>query len=105
MKSLQNETPNFKLVVSAFLAFVTLTLVGVALPRGDFVLVVGRPGADEAGMMQIIAEAGGTFVTHGNYSWLAVAHAEAEGFSKRLLKAGALLVLDHSLAAGCLERN
>ncbi len=80
-------------------------LGGLAYPRGDFVLVVGNPHTNEREMMGMISEAGGTFVTQGNYGWLVVAHAERPGFAARLLKAGAWLVLDHALALGCLERK
>jgi hypothetical protein len=102
---LQPELPNLTFIGAAFAAFVFLMLAGLAVPRGNFVLVVARPGTSEAATMDIIARAGGTFVSQGNYGWLAVAHAENSGFAGRLLKAGAFLVLDHSLAAGCLERN
>lgn len=99
------EQLDIRMIVVAFAAFSLLMLVGLAYPRGDFVLVVGRPGMDEAGMMSIIDRAGGTFVSRGNLGWLAVAHAEQSGFAGRLMRAGAFLVLDHALAEGCLERN
>jgi hypothetical protein len=102
---MSKELPNIKSVAAAFAVFVGLMLVGVVYPRNDFVLVVGRPGMNEAGMMEIVARAGGTFVAGGRLGWLVVAHAENSGFATRLLHAGAVLVLDHSLAAGCLERN
>ena len=96
---------NIKAISAAFIAFAALMQAVIAYPRSDFVLVVAPPGTNEAAMMDIIAGAGGTFVSHGNYGWLAVAHAENSGFAARLLRAGALLVVDHALAAGCLERE
>ena len=99
------EQFDVRVIIGAFVAFTVFMLAGLAYPRSDFVLVVGRPGVDEAGMMSIIARAGGTFVSRGNLGWLAVAHAEQSGFAGRLMRAGALLVLDHSLAEGCLERK
>jgi hypothetical protein len=99
------EQLDIRMIIVAFVAFSAVMLAGLAYPRSDFVLVVGRPGIDEADMMSIIARAGGTFVSRGNLGWLAVAHAEQSGFAVRLVRAGALLVLDHSLAEGCLERK
>jgi len=98
------DVPDMRIVLIAFIAFSAMMLSAIAYPRGEFVLVVGHPDANEAGMMKIIAEAGGTFVSQGNFGWLAVAHAETSGFPSRLRQAGALVVLDHALAAGCLER-
>ena len=103
--SVPEELPDLRIVIFAFIAFLAMMLAAIAYPRGDFVLVVGAPGATEAGMMTIIAEAGGTFVSPGNFGWLAVAHGETSGFASRLMQAGALIVLDHALAAGCLERK
>jgi hypothetical protein len=102
---MSNELTSIKSVAATFAVFTGLMLLGIVYPRNDFVLIVGRPGTNEAGMMDLVARAGGTFVSGGNLSWLAVAHAENSEFTTRLLKAGALLVLDHSLAAGCLERK
>lgn len=99
------EQLDIRVIAAAFIAFSLCMLAGLAYPRGDFVLVVGRPGMDEAGMMSVIADAGGTFVSSGNLGWLAVAHAQQPGFAGRLMRAGAILVLDHALAEGCLERK
>jgi hypothetical protein len=105
LNSLSRDLPDFRAVITTFLAFVTILLVGLAVPRGEFVIVVASPGMTQSRMMQLISDADGTFVTQGNLDWIAVAHAEKSGFVSRLFRAGALLVLDHALAAGCLERK
>ena len=103
-ESVSSERPDMRVVIVAFLAFSAMMLGAIAYPSGEFVLVVGPSGTTEASMMRIIADAGGSFVSPGNFTWLAVAHAETAGFPSRLRQAGALVVLDHALAAGCLER-
>ena len=99
----RSDAINFRMVLAAFAAFVSLMLVGVAVPRGQFVLVVGWPGTSEARMMQIVAAAGGSFVEGAGPSWLAVVHSERPGIATRLIGEGAMLVLDHALAVGCSE--
>src|SRR5690606_25102936 len=96
---------NIGSVAGIFAGFSLLMLAILALPRSEFVLVVGWPGMTEARMMQIIADSGGSFVSGGTRSWLAVAHADTAGLPGRLMEAGAMLVLDHSLAVGCRESN
>lgn len=102
---MSRDIPDLRIVLSAFILFSAMMLAAVAYPRGEFVLVIGGPNSTEAGMMKIIADAGGTFVQQGNFGWLAVAHAETTGFPSRLMRAGAYIVLDHALASGCLERK
>jgi len=99
----RSDAINFRVVFAAFVAFVGLMLVGVAVPRGQFVLVVGWPGTSEARMMQIVAAAGGSFVEGAGPGWLAVVHSERPGLATRLIGEGAMLVLDHALAVGCSE--
>lgn len=102
---MQSDRPNILVVFLAFIALSGTVLVALAVPRSDFVVVIATPGVSEASMMRLISDAGGTFVTQGSADWIAVAHAEGTGFVSRLFGAGALLVLDHSLAFGCLERK
>ena len=92
-------------VATVFLAFAVLMLVGVAVPRGKYVLVVGWPGTSEARMMKIIADAGGSYVQKGGRNWLAVVKSDRPDLSMSLMREGALLVLDHGLAVGCTEGN
>jgi len=100
-----SEKLDLRAIAATSIVFALLMLAGIAYPRGDYVLVVGKPGVTEAGMMDVISAAGGTFVSGGRYDWLVVAHAESDGFVSRLMQSGALLVLDHALAAGCTQRN
>lgn len=94
---------DFRLAAAVFFAFAVLMLVGVAMPRGQYVLVVGWPGTSEARMIQIVAAAGGSFVEGAGQSWLAVVHSDAPGLPGRLMSEGAMIVLDHALAVGCTE--
>ena len=102
---MRSEKIEIKAVAAVFFAFVVLMLAGVAVPRGKFVLVVGWPGASEARMMEIIAAAGGTFVQKGGRDWLAIAQSDNSDLPARLMRNGAMIVLDHALAAGCTEGN
>lgn len=87
-----------------FVFYLLLMLAVWAAPMKRFVLIVTNPfaGPDEA--MSVIARAGGSFVEAGQRPWLAVAYSEDSDFAFRLVRAGALLVVDHGLAAGCLRK-
>lgn len=95
-----------KSIVLANFAFFLLLIVAVWVrPAGPFVLVVTDPGADANGNMRVIDEAGGRLVWSSRYAWMSVAYSDANDFAGRLMSAGALLVLNHDLAVGCLEGN
>jgi hypothetical protein len=100
---MRSEKIDTRAVVVAFLALALLMFAGIAVPRSKFVLVVGWPGASEARMMQIITGAGGTYVEKGGRDWLAIARSDDPALATRLMRAGAMIVLDHALAAGCSE--
>jgi ATP-dependent 26S proteasome regulatory subunit len=102
-RTARSEAINVRTVLAAFAAFVGLMLIGVAVPRGPYVLVIGWPGTSEARMMQIVAAAGGSFVGSAGQDWLAVVHSEHPGLVGRLIGEGAMMVIDHALAAGCTE--
>ncbi|QLF70012.1 hypothetical protein FE840_010945 [Peteryoungia desertarenae] len=90
--------------IAAYFLMTLLLLIGViSRPDGSFVLVVTSPSGDAAENMAVISEAGGAFVWAGRYPWISVAQSDEPGFATRLSKAGAYLVLNHSLAVGCLE--
>jgi hypothetical protein len=98
--------PSGALRIAVHAALFAGLLIGMlAMPRGEFVLVVGKPGQSEAQMIGVIGEAGGSFVSSGRYGWIAVAHSDQHDFTRKLFKAGAFLVLNHALAVGCLQRN
>jgi hypothetical protein len=102
---LSTDRPDVKRVVLAFVVLVCVMLGALAFPRSDFLLVAINPALKPGSMMEIIGKAGGTFVASTQYPWLAVAHSEAPGFAFRLFKSGALMVMDHALAAGCTEES
>ncbi len=77
----------------------------LAMPSGHFVLVMTRPDAPQDNMLNVIGSAGGSFVEPGRFSWIAVAYSESDHFPQRLMKAGALLVLNHALAVGCQQKD
>ncbi len=88
---------------TALVAMVLLLAAGV--PRSPYLIVIAPPWQSDGAALRIIAEAGGTIVDNGRYDWIAIAHSNQTKFASRLMKRGALLVLDHALAAGCLRRN
>ncbi|PJI45784.1 MAG: hypothetical protein CTR54_00510 [Rhizobium sp.] len=95
-----------KSIVLAHFAIFLLLIVAVWVrPAGPFVLVVTDPEKDASGNMQVIGDAGGRLVWSGRYAWVSVAYSDANDFAGRLMRAGALLVLNHDLAVGCLEGN
>ena len=93
-----------RLVVSAhFTLFLALMIAVWALPSGHYVLVVTSPDAPADNIFSVIGRAGGSFVGSGRLSWTAVAYSDDSNFPARLLQAGALIVLNHSLAVGCQQ--
>lgn len=92
------------LIPVAYLSLAVAAIaVIVATPSGPFVLVVTSPTADAAGSMAVIDRADGAFVWTGRVPWMSVAYSQAPDFPQRLLDAGALLVINHDLALGCLQ--
>lgn len=98
-----SEAIDFRMAGGAFVLFLLLAFAGIAVPRGQYVLVVGWPGTSEARMMDIVTAAGGSFVEGAGPSWLAIVHSNSPGLPTRLMRQGAMIVLDHALAAGCTE--
>jgi len=80
----------------------TLLIFAVwAAPRGDTVLVISSPFESNAARMNRIAQADGRIVSAGRYEWIIVAYSTNPDFPSRLMKAGALVVLNENLAVGC----
>ncbi|MCL6706806.1 hypothetical protein M8R20_07335 [Pseudomonas sp. R2.Fl] len=94
---------NHRVVALNFVLFLLLAVSVWALPSGRFVLVVTDPRQGPQNGMSVIGNAGGAFVSAGRFPWLNIAYSDDSAFSARLMQAGALLVLNHKLAAGCLE--
>ncbi len=88
-------------------AYFSIALAALALiaarPSGPFVLVVTAPSAEAVGNMAVLDRADGAFVWASTVPWISVAYSQAPDFAERLLDAGALLVINHDLALGCLQ--
>lgn len=93
-------------VATAFMA-ISLLLIAVifAEPRGRFVVVVSNPLSPPARLVEIIGNADGAFVANGRFPWIAIAYSTSDEFPTRLLRAGAILVLNNWAAAGCMQRT
>jgi hypothetical protein len=91
--------------IIAMFVVLTMALLGTsyATPSGKFVLVITNPFQAEIGAMDVISNAGGTFVSESNFKWITVAHSDDIEFSSRLRHAGALLVMNHKIAFGCVR--
>ncbi|MCB1439305.1 MAG: hypothetical protein KDJ63_05975 [Nitratireductor sp.] len=92
-------------VLAANLAAALLS-VGLiaAVPTGDRVIVFVSPWSAEGTVIETISRANGSVVNGGRTGWIAVATDEKDGFAGRLYNAGAILVLNGELAAGCFQR-
>jgi hypothetical protein len=90
-------------VVLNFCLYLGLILAVWAVPSGPFVLVLMHPDAGPDEAISAIDKAGGAFVSEGRFPWMAVGHSDSADFSARLVDAGALLVVNHQLALGCLK--
>lgn len=97
-------TMRLRWIVTAYFILAMGVMAAVAAaPSGPFVLVVTNPASGASGNMTVVAEAGGSFVGSGTYPWLSTAYSDASDFPQRLRRAGALLVINHDLALGCLQ--
>ncbi|MGV8939290.1 MAG: hypothetical protein ACOH2J_19395 [Allorhizobium sp.] len=92
---------NRKIVALNFVLFLFLAVSVWAMPSGHFVLVVTDPQAGPDASFSVIDHAGGSFVSAGRYPWMTIAYSDADDFAARLMRAGAIFVLNHKLAAGC----
>tara|TARA_R110002020_G_scaffold89293_1_gene218571 strand:- start:8433 stop:8738 length:306 start_codon:yes stop_codon:yes gene_type:complete len=92
-------------IAASFCLYLGLILSVWAMPTGRFVLVLSNPKAAPGEAISLIAAAGGAFVAQGRFPWMTVGYSEEADFSAKLMEAGALLVLNHQLAIGCLEGN
>lgn len=95
----------FRCAAVSFFGFTLLLCAALGIPRGHYILVIGNPWAQPRSMMDIIGEAGGVLVSQGRSPWLAVAYSGNDDFAMRLMKAGAILVLNHKLAEGCQQKD
>jgi hypothetical protein len=94
---------NRAVVALNFAVYLTLIVAVWAAPTGRFVLVLTNPVEGPAYGLSVIGKAGGAFVASGRYPWMTVGYSEDSNFPTRLMQAGAMLVLNHQLALGCLK--
>jgi hypothetical protein len=102
---LQKDFMNRTVVAVNFALFLLLLAFAYALPSGRFVLVVAGPGSTVAATHSLIARAGGAFVDATRFPWMAIAYSDSNAFADRLMREGAVLVLNHALAVGCLQKD
>ncbi len=79
-----------------------LTAMAV-VPTGSRVVVIAPPWSEPDRVMNIVREAGGSLVNGGTVDWIVVAEGNSQGFARRLIATGAILVLDGRLAQACLK--
>ena len=89
------------LIIANFFLCLVLVFAVWAAPRGEFVLVVSSPFESNSTRLGRIAQSNGSIVAFGRMDWLVVAHSSEPGFAARLMRAGALVVLNENLALGC----
>ena len=82
---------------------IALMATGILMPRGDRLLVLGRPGMSERQMMSIVAAADGHLVAGTRLSWVVVAESNSPGFALDLMRAGALAVASDLMGHGCMK--
>lgn len=102
----KSEQPKRAFITALNLTVAGLVLAGIALvPRGDRLTVVVAPWSSPGHIMDVVKEAGGSLVESSALSWVVVSQGESSDFAQRLYSAGAIMVLDGSLLAGCLKRG
>lgn len=83
---------------------VAATLIAMAaVPTGSRVVVIAPPWSEPGRVMNIVREAGGSLVNGGAVDWIVVAEGNSHGFARRLIAAGAMVVLDGRLEKACIR--
>lgn len=89
-------------IVGVNLAVIVIVLSAAAIvPRNGQALVIVSPWSDPGRVIDVIADAGGSVMNGTGASYAAIAHSDEPGFTIRLFRSGAMLVLDGSLAFFC----
>ena len=89
-------------IVGINLAVIMVVLAAAAIvPRNGQALVMVSPWSEPGHVVDVIAEAGGSIINGTGAPYAAIAYSDDPGFAFRLFKAGAMLVLDGSLAYFC----
>lgn len=84
-------------------AMILVMVAGVLMPRGDRIMVFGRPGMSERQMMSILSAADGRLVAGTRLGWIVVAEGSSPRFALDLMKAGALAVATDLVGYGCMK--
>ncbi|MBC7284597.1 hypothetical protein [Hoeflea sp.] len=103
---MQQASPSGKFrqvrIVSANLAVIVVVLAAAAMtPRDGQALVIVSPWSEPGRIIEVIADAGGSFMNGTGSPYAAIARSDEPGFVFRLFGSGAMLVLDGSLAFFC----
>lgn len=85
------------------MALLLVMAAGVLMPRGDRIMVFGRPGMSERQMMAILSSADGRLVAGTRFGWIVVAEGTSPRFALDLMKAGALAVASDLVGYGCMK--
>jgi hypothetical protein len=89
-------------IVGINLAVILFVLSAAAIvPRNGQALVIVAPWSDPERVIDVIAQAGGSVMNGTGAPYAAIAYSDDPGFTLRLFKSGAMLVLDGSLAFFC----
>ncbi|GAB5463866.1 hypothetical protein [Hoeflea alexandrii] len=105
---MQHATPAFSKTLSQYrivginLAVILFVLSAAAIvPRNGQALVIVAPWSDPGRVIDVIGRAGGSVMNGTGAPYAAIAYSDDPGFTLRLFKSGAMLVLDGSLAFFC----
>jgi hypothetical protein len=89
-------------IVGVNLGVIALVLTAAAVvPRNGKALVLVAPWSEPERIVEVIGDAGGSYLNGTGAPYAAIAHSDEPGFAYRLFKSGAFLVLDGSLAFFC----
>jgi hypothetical protein len=89
-------------IVGINLAVILFVLAAAAIvPRNGQALVIVAPWSDPGRVIDVIGRAGGSVMNGTGAPYAAIAYSDQPGFTLRLFKSGAMLVLDGSLAFFC----
>jgi len=89
-------------IIGINLAVILVVLSAAAIvPRNGQALVIVSPWSDPGRAIRVISDSGGSVMNGTGSTNAAIAYSDEPGFTLRLFKSGAMLVLDGSLAFFC----
>ena len=92
-------------VIFAQLVIAVLILMAGSPRAHTQVAVMVSPFSAPSTAAEVVAAAGGTLVGSSRFSFIVLAGANREDFVAALYGAGALLVFDPAITAGCLSQR